>query len=287
MKKYIFLFILALFGLFAIFVSQYASFHDGKLHVIFCNVGQGDGIVIRTPGGSVMVNDSGPDDSILTCLTHHLPFWERTIAIAQLTHPHADHLNGFLPLLSRFTIENFLTEKLANKTIGYQQLQQGLSAQHIPIVFAISGKSFSIGKVTFQYVGPTQKFLDATSPNGIIGESKEFASLETLVRYGNFSVLLDGDSQVDELHDALMNTSISFVTVLQVPHHGSRTGLSWDILQNLKPRLAVISVGLHNRYGHPHTQTLQLLEQSKTKILRTDQNGDVEIISDGSSWQVK
>src|SRR5260221_5697054 len=287
MKKYFFLIFFTILALCGICIYQYLSFHDGKLHVIFCNVGQGDGIVIRTPGGSILVNDSGPDNSIVTCLNHHLPFWERGIAITLLTHPHADHLNGFLPLFGRFSVENFITERLTNKTAGYSELYKLLNKQHVPIHYALSGTPFSIGQVHVRIIGPTQQFLDATSPNGIIGESKELASLQTLITYGNFSVILDGDSQVDELTDAIRNNAIHSVTVLQIPHHGSRTGTSWDVLSTLKPQLAVISVGLHNRYGHPHRETMQLLQQSRTKLLRTDQNGDVEIISDGRNWEAR
>jgi len=74
---------------------------------------------------------------------------------------------------------------------------------------------------------------------------------------------------------------------LQVPHHGSRFGLTADILEVLSPKLAAISVGKNNKYGHPTSFILEMLKSLKIKTLRTDQVGDIEIISDGLSWRVK
>jgi competence protein ComEC len=75
--------------------------------------------------------------------------------------------------------------------------------------------------------------------------------------------------------------------VLQVPHHGSATGLTAAALQAINPKMAAISVGKKNRYGHPKQSTLQLLKDDQTSIQRTDQRGDIEIVSDGKGWVVK
>lgn len=263
-----------------IFVYQQAKFVDGKLHVVFCDVGQGDGIFIRTPKGVDILVDGGPDNKVLDCLSSHMPFWDRTIEVVILTHPHADHLIGLLSVMEKYTVLSFDTEKLENKTPEFGQLLREVKSKRIPIRYLYAGDSLKTKDgIRLSILGPTAEFIQQTSPGGIIGESKEFASLITLISYGNFSILLTGDSQVEGLKDSTSKT-----LVLQVPHHGSKTGLNPEILQKLQPKLAVISVGKNNRYGHPAQSIIKILEDEGIKILRTDKDGQIQIVSNGQSF---
>lgn len=286
MKKFLLLSSLSLLvlGVFALF--QLLTLNDNKLHIVFCDVGQGDAILVKTPKNSFMLFDSGPDDKVVGCLGRHMPFWDHHLSMALLTHPHADHLNGFVSVFGSYSIDQFITERLANKTIGYKKLMSEVKETHTPEEMALSGDSIKTETVSLKFVGPTDTYLHDTSPRGFIGETGEFGSLETLINYGNFKALLTGDSQAVELQQAesLMGGQI---TVLQVPHHGSKTGLTADVLSVLHPELAVISVGAHNKYGHPAPTTLDLLQQFHIPILRTDQSGDIEIVSDGQKWEVR
>ncbi len=286
-RKIFFVSILSIVSLISIVFYQWQKFYDGRLHVVFCNVGQGDGIFIRTPKGLDIIVDGGPDDLILACLSNHMPFWDRDIELMLLTHPHADHMNGLLPVLKRYTVLSFATEKLENKTLGFQALIDSIKAKHLTIQYAFAGKKIKTpDSVVLSIVGPTQEFLTKTSPGGTIGESSEFGSLETLVSYGIFKILLTGDSQAEELQEAIDAGYLGGVDVLQVPHHGSKTGLTDEIFEAIRPGLAVISVG-KNKYGHPTPQTLELLKSNGVKVLRTDQHGDIEIVSDEKKWFVK
>ncbi len=284
MKKFLLLSSICLIFLLGFALWQYISFTDGKLHLIFCDVGQGDGILLKTPKGSYMLFDSGPDDKIVGCLSRHMPLWNHTLTMALLTHPHADHLNGFLPVFQSYTIDQFITERLANKTMGYQKLVHVIKSSGTQETMALAGDSFVSDNISLHFVGPTDTYLHDTSPKGFIGETGEFGSLETLIQYGSFRALLTGDSQAVELENALYY--LGTVSILQVPHHGSKTGLTRDILSTLKPGMAVISVGAHNTYGHPAPQTLDLLGNVGVPVLRTDQKGDIEIVSDGKGWEV-
>lgn len=259
-------------------------FHDGKFHLIFCNVGQGDGIVIRAPEGSLLVYDGGPDKSILGCLSSHTTFWERTISLMLLSHPHADHLNGLISILERYNVLYFGTEKLTNDTGGFRELMNTIAAGNIPVHYLHAGNRVKTKDgVLLEIIGPTRQFLSETSPNGVIGEKKEFASLITHISYGLFNVVLTGDSQADELRQGI--EGLGKIEVLQVPHHGSKTGLSSEIIDSIHPSLAVISVG-KNKYGHPSKEAMQLLKDKNIKTLRTDQHGDIEIVSDGKTFFV-
>jgi competence protein ComEC len=282
MKKYLSLTIIAVLALACFLTYQYFIFNDHKLHIVFCNVGQGDGILVRTPAQKYILIDSGPDKSILDCLGRHMPLWQRDIDLALLSHPHTDHFMGFYYVSDRYHIKAFATENLDNKTPGFQMLLSQLREKKIPSRHVLQGDRFKLDNgVSLDIEGPSLRYLNMTSPGGQIGDSKEFASVITKVSYGSFSTLLSGDSQAVGLEDAL-GTIGGPVTILQSPHHGSATGLSAELLEKLAPKLAVISVGKNN-YGHPALATLYLLKDIPTK--RTDKVGDIEIITDGQSWK--
>lgn len=289
MKKILILSLSSFLFLLGFFVYDLLRFSDSKLHVVFCNVGQGDGIFVRTPRGNDIVLDGGPNDSILSCISSHVPFWDRRIELMFLSHPHLDHFLGLISVIQRYTVLAFVSEALANKTASFQELMSEIHKKQIPERLVLASDRFKTAdNVIFRIVGPSKEFLHKTSPEGIIGENKEFASLETLIKYGNFSVLLTGDSQAAELQEAVDNGLIpkDGVKILQVPHHGSKTGLNPAVIEALNPKIAVISVG-KNKYGHPSQEVLKLLNDHKVKILRTDQKGDIEIISDGKEIEIK
>ena len=258
-----------------VFVYEFIRFNDGKLHVVFCNVGQGDGIFIRTPKGLDVLVDGGPNDSVLSCLSSHMPFWDRTIELVFLTHPHADHMRGLVSVFKRYKVLSFATENLSNDTVLYKEILKASGRKNQNLT---AGDKFKTRDgVMFKILGPSEEFIERTSPTGKIGESREFASLITLLSFGSFDVLLTGDSQSAGLREALAdNFSIE---IFQIPHHGSRFGLDQDIIKRLNPKLSVISVGKNN-YGHPSKEVLGLLKNQGVKVLRTDQHGNVEITVD-------
>lgn len=297
MKKVV-LFIILISVLMVGFLGyDYVRFYDGKLHIIFCNVGQGDAVVIRTPSDKYILYDGGPDDKVLNCLARHSPFWQRKIHLIILSHPHLDHFSGMYYVIDRYNTGAFATEKLSNESIAFYSFSEEVSRKHIQSKFLYAGDKFLFSDgIELNVLGPSKEYLQQTSPNGMIGESGEFASLVVGVVYKNFSLLLTGDSQVNGLDEAFRNYEgltgmkergiIGGVDVLQVPHHGSKYGLDDSLVSKLNPKLAVISVGKNN-YGHPSKEIIEILKNKGIKILRTDESGDVEIVSDGKKWGIK
>lgn len=283
MRRIILISIFTLFGLSGLFIYQYLTFYDGKLHVVFCDVGQGDGILITTPSNKQILVDAGPDKRILDCLGKHMPFWDRTIDIALLTHPHADHFAGYYYIVDQYRIDHFTTEALRNNTDGFKELEKRLQTRELPVSFVSAGDRWRTGDgVMIEVLGPTNTFLVSKDPDGIITNSAESASLVIQVSYGEFSVLLTGDAPIDEMTDIALD-GIEGLDVLQIPHHGSTTGIDGEVLSLLQPRMAVISVGKNN-YGHPKKDVLDILQERGIDVLRTDQRGDIELVSDGKSW---
>ncbi len=276
--------ILLISSLGAIFSFEYVKFHDGRLHLVFCDVGQGDGIFIRTPSGKNIVIDAGPDEKIINCIEGNIPFWDRKIDLAMLTHPHLDHFYGFNYIFKKYRVSYFATEKLENRSESFKNFKDSAKKANIKTNYVYAGDKFKIkDKVTLTVLGPSKDFIQRTSSQGQIGESGEFASLIILVSYGNFQVLTTGDSQSGGLTQAL-SADAKNIDVLEVPHHGSKTGISEEILSISNPGLSVISVGKNNKYGHPASYTLDLLKKFNIPILRTDKDGEIEIVSDGKTW---
>lgn len=276
---------LIVFSLLALFFSQEMRFNDRKLHVVFCNVGQGDAIFIRTPKQNDVLIDGGPDRKVLDCLSQHMPFWDRTLELVILSHPHQDHFAGLIDVIQSYTIESFVTEKLDNKSSGFDEFGKALSNKKITPHYVISGDSVKTKDgVVMKLLTPSQAFLSQTSPSGLIGESEEFGSLVWYLSYGDFDLLLTSDAQVRLLTEGLATMS-GDIEVMQVPHHGSKYALDKDLVDKINPKLAIISVG-KNRFGHPSGEILKILGEKDITILRTDQNGTIEIVSDRKSFHL-
>lgn len=258
----------------AFFLYEYFRFNDGKLHVVFCNVGQGDGIFIRTPKGLDIVVDGGPDDSIISCLSNNMPFWDRKIELMFLTHPHADHMRGLLDVLRRYKVLSFGTEKIENDTDLYRELINAVKNEGLEVRNLYAGDKFTTKDgVNFNVLYPTDYFLKASTPTGLINEGSELASLIIHVSYKENDIILTGDSEISGLKEAI-SVGLPSIEVLQIPHHGSRFGIDKEIIQRLKPDIAIISVGKNN-YGHPSREVLDILKS--TKVLRTDIDGEVHL----------
>lgn len=287
MRKFILIVLVTGLLLLCFSAYQYFNFHDNKLHIVFCDVGQGDAILVKTPSGKIVLFDGGPSDEVINCLGNHLPFWHRRIDLMMLSHPHLDHFVGLMAVVDHYDVQTFVTEKLTNDIDIFKEFLQSVHDAKIKTEYVYAHNAVGlVDGVRIKVLGPAAVFLHETSPNGIVGERKEFASLIVEIGYKNFTVLLTGDSQANELKNALSIGTIP-ISVLQVPHHGSASGLDQEVLERARPKLAVISVGKNNRYGHPRQEILKILRDNDIRILRTDENGEVEIVTDGKQVSIK
>lgn len=287
-KKTILLTFITIFALGGIFFYEYAKFNDGKLHLVFCDVGQGDAIFIRTSTGSNILVDGGPDDSVLNCLSKHMPFWDKKIQVIILTHPHADHFTGLISVIKRYNVMSYDTENVENPGFGTKILQDNLAFKNLSAKYLQKGDRLTNqSNFSLLTLWPSADFVsNSTSKSSSEANNLDLNgfSVVELLSYGSFKVLLTGDAGA--IAEDKIAKEAGKINVLKVPHHGSKTGMSDFFLKEISPSLAIISVGAKNLYRHPGQEALTLLKNNNIKVLRTDKDGEVEIVSDGKTWQL-
>ncbi len=253
-----------------------AGLPDGRLHVTFVDVGQGDATLIRTPTGRRILIDGGPSpDLLLTALGRHLPFWDRRIDILLLSHAHDDHLRALLPVLERYQVRQVLVGSVAAGTALAEQWQQSLQDRRIPLLEVKQSLQIDCGD------GPMMQVLPYDVESGSAGTE---TWLVARLRWEDASFLFTGDLEADDLLRLSKAGWPLACTALKVPHHGSSQALNDALLAAIQPRLAVISVGAENRYGHPAPGTLACLEAAGVRTLRTDEVGTTEVTTDGKGF---
>lgn len=236
-----------------------------ETRIVFCDVGQGNAAYIRTRNGLDIVVDTGPDKSVISCLGKYMPFYDRKIELMIITHPDSDHYGGATFLIKRYKVGQIIINDLNKTDSRFVKFIADIKSLKIPVKGHFSGDKIDLrdGQIVF-YWPPVDFML----------KNDNDASLVLGYLQGNFSLLFTGDCMA-EVFNWLDYRDIGHVDIVVVPHHGSRNGLTEKFLRLAEPKVAVISVGKNNRFGHPAKTTLDLLEGKKIKIMRTDKNGDI------------
>lgn len=265
---------------------------DGRLRITVLDVGQADGIVIETPAGHVILVDAGGRLERGAVGTQSaaeqvgervvVPFLRREgiehIDAVVLSHPHGDHAGGIAPVLRNFGGAGIFAD--GGQRYGGYAYRDALAVaggERIAIVNPRAGEVWRYADgVTLTFIGPSLPFIQ--SDNTINDNSVAF-----ILQYKHFRMLFTGDAGV-AAEQRFLNEGIDLhADVLKVGHHGSAYSSSEAFIAAVHPRYAVISVGLHNMFGHPAPSTIATLERFGARIYRTDRNGAVVVTSDGYS----
>ncbi|MDD2696860.1 MAG: ComEC/Rec2 family competence protein [Candidatus Pacebacteria bacterium] len=256
----------------------YDFYQHEFLEVNFFDVGQGDAIFIETPQQHQILIDGGPGAVILERLSRVMPFWDRTIDLVILTHPESDHLRGLLEVLKNYKVENVLWTGIVRDTAEYGEWQDLIEKEGANIFIAKAGEKIISGSTTLKILHP----LDALEGKEI-KDSNDTSVVVRLVFGGN-SFLFLGD--VYKANEREMAEGEINYDVLKIAHNGSKTSTDPEFIKRVRPKVAVISVGKDNKYGHPHQETLDTLGKYGIDILRTDINGNIKIISNGNNYGI-
>lgn len=247
---------------------------DVKIEVL--DIGQGDASLIYTKDEIIMIDTGDIDerDRLVKLLK------ERDISTIDkliITHPHADHIGGAYAVFKNFDVKEVYDNGDATTTKTYQTYLKNIKQKNIAYHQLKAGDSLDFGGgVSFKVFSPTEKMLksdDDLNDNSLVGQ----------LRYKDFTMLFTGDSEssaeqsmVKAYGDELRSD------VLKSPHHGSRTSSSDSYLKAVQAKDVVISLAADNEYGHPHKQTLDRYKKYGMNVYRTDKDGTVTIIADGS-----
>ena len=251
---------------------------DGRLHVAVLDVGQGDAILITTPAGRQILVDGGPSPAVLgAALAREMPFWDRSLDLLILTHPDEDHVAGLAEALARFRVGGWLDNGRASDEPLYLQCLDALEAAGVPRQVVAAGDRLDLEQgIVLQVLHPPRGPL----PAAIDGDNE--ASVVLRLNWGEADFLLTGDVGVKAEANLLASGQPLDADVLKVAHHGSGSSTGRAFLEAVDPRFAVISVGLNNKFKHPDPSLLDRLgEVPDLAVLRTDQAGTVEFITDG------
>lgn len=272
LKKLLFTFLVSVFILLAVFVAQIT---DKRTKIVFCDVGQGDAAYIRVKNRVDILIDAGPNRQVLRCLGKYMPFWDRQIELAFITHQDLDHYGGFIYIIDRYKIDRLISVDSGNSSKTYRRFEENTAAHNINLQFNFLGDTISVLNDRITFLWP---------PEGLKTNIDNDYSLVFIFQEKDKKVLFTGDASPRALQKLVQFNSekhisqLRNVDILKVPHHGSVNGLTSSFLKLADPKVAVISVGLNNPYGHPNKQILDLLKAKNIQIKRTDNNGDIKFI---------
>ena len=255
---------------------------DGRMRVIFADVGQGDATLIVTPNARSVLVDGGPErEAAARLVGEALPFWDRSLDAVVLTHPHDDHARGLVQVLERYDVEHIVHRDIQHDGAAYDEWRRLAAQEGAVKVEAVQGRRFTLDGVLFEILWPPQELLSGTSSD------LNNASVVLRVTYRATSFLLPADIH-SEAEARLVETASIDSDVLKVPHHGSRTSSSPAFLDAVSPAAAVISVDAESRHGHPHAEVVDALRarMAAESVILTSESGTVEFVSDGRSLTV-
>lgn len=251
---------------------------DNQYRVIFCDVGQGDAILITAPNHIQILIDGGPDQRILEKLGRYMPFNDRTIETVLVTHPHADHLAGLLEVAKRYRIGQVIETDMPNTDQLAMAWEEILSQRGITVIRGQTGQAWRYDE------NLSMKIIYALDRSAETTKDLNELSLVSLVEIKARRFLMTGDMNL-QMEEAIMaEGQITKSDVLKIAHHGSHfaSGIVW--LEKVDPAMAIISVGQPNRYGHPAPEILTRLLQQSISYWRTDQSGDIRMLLKNNEW---
>lgn len=263
-----------------VLIWRQALGRDIHLRVIFFDVGQGDAALVRFPGGRHMLIDGGRrvleyDAGARVIAPYLRREGIRRLDAVVLSHADADHVGGLPHILRSFEVQEVWDNGQGRESRTYAEYLHVIDSLKIARRRVQAGDllvEFNPAKVFAMH--PTAEYL-RTNPD------LNDASLVLKISYGDVDLLFPGDVERAGEKQLVRYAGLLESEILKVPHHGSRTSSTSPLLEPVQPRLAVLSVGEHNKFGHPHADALRRLQSATGQILRTDRQAAVILQTDG------
>ena len=258
------------------------------LRVTFLDVGQGDSTVIEGPTGRVIVVDGGgkpgtdkrdgSDVGSRVVMPYLRSRGISTVDLLVPTHPDDDHVQGLIAVASRLDVRGALLCGYPGTSAPYARLLQTLRTRRIPVYVARRSQTLDLGD------GAAVQILSPTN-HAILGRHSQTNNNSIVLRvvYGKARFLLTGDAEEETEADMVKNIPDLSADVYKAGHHGSRWSSTPAFLDKVRPRVAIVSCGKNNTYGHPHKETLDRFAGRGVRVFRTDECGAVVVTTDGKT----
>lgn len=260
--------------------SVVLGFNQDKLEVCFFDIGHGDSIFIEGENIQILI-DGGVSDLILEKLSSKMSFFDNTIDLIVLTHPHQDHLYGLLKVLENYDVENIVWTGIEYESKSFEKWKELIGEEGSKIFIAKKGL-----RIKYSDNGYLETLYPFDSLEGEIFKDINDGSIVFKLVDGDESMLLTGDISVKVEAELLEDDIDLRADILKVAHQGSKTSSLPEFIEEVSPSLAVISVGKDNIYNHPSDEVLARFEREEIPIKRTDLDGDICLIKT-EDWAIK
>lgn len=238
---------------------------DNNLRVYCLDVGQGDSILI-TNNNKTMLIDASTNEMGSRVVKYLNDLGIKKIDYLVGTHPHEDHIGGLDNVIKNFDIGTIYMPNVVATTKTYEEVIDAISAKKLKVTSPKTGDKFNVGNAECEVMS-------------IRNDKDDYNNCSIVIKmdFNNVSYLFTGDAE----ESVESSRNWPHIDVLKVGHHGSNTSSSKNFLEQIKPEVALISVGQGNTYGHPTQATLKRLSNIGAKIYRTDENGTILLIEKG------
>ncbi|MDD9868145.1 MAG: MBL fold metallo-hydrolase [Candidatus Campbellbacteria bacterium] len=251
-----------------------------ELKLSFLDVGQGDSIFIETPTGFQILVDGGNSGTVLTEIKDVLELNDREIDMLIATHPDADHIGGLVDVLKRFSVRYFVHNGVESGTATYRALTEEMEDEGAEIIVIDSPQVFAFSDgVTLEFISPQKNLLRG---------DRNDTSIVARLLYGETTALLTGDISTKIERSIANNFGKKIESdILKVSHHGSRHSSDALFLSIVNPDFSIISAEENSRYGHPHKDVVDRINQNTDSILLHTKDKKTHFVSDGFAWYNK
>lgn len=250
--------------------------NTSAVQVHFIDVGQGDSILIDSGTNEVLIDAGQKSPGVVIYLEQYV---DGPLEALVETHTDADHIGGLTDVLKNFQVEKIWLNGYTATSKTYKDFMDAVDAEEssgASVNYAKRGGEISIGNLDFFILNPPNTLFKDANNNSIV----------LRLKYGNTTFLFSGDAEKEAEVSMIDSGANLQAQVIKAGHHCSRTASSQVYLEEVRPEVAICMVGLDNKFGHPHQETVTALENIGAEIYRTDETGTIVISTDGNNYTI-